>query len=53
MCLDLTKTFDTVFKKLQHHDVTGITLKLIESYLSDRHQLAAVNGKTLLKTISC
>ena len=43
MCLDLTKTFDTVLTKLQYHDVTDITLKLIESYLSDRHQLAAVN----------
>ena len=43
MFLDLTKTFDTLLKKLQHHDVTDITLKLIEIYLSDRHQLAAVN----------
>ena len=47
--LDFAKAFDTVnhdilLQKLKYYGVQGITLKLFESYLSNRTQVVEVNG---------
>ena len=55
--LDLAKAFDSVnhkilLRKLECYGVRGLTLKLFESYLSNRSQYVKVNGvKSLLKFI--
>ena len=48
--LDFAKAFDTVnhkilIEKLKYYGVTGSTLNLFESYLSNRTQVVEVNGK--------
>ena len=48
--LDFAKAFDTVnhsilIEKLRYYGVTGSTLDLFESYLSNRTQVVEVNGK--------
>ena len=56
--LDLSKAFDTVshdvlLSKLEHYGIRGTPLKLLESYLSNRHQFVTVNGhKSETKEIS-
>ncbi|GBP36735.1 Probable RNA-directed DNA polymerase from transposon BS [Eumeta japonica] len=47
---DLSKAFDcvhhdTLIRKLHHHGVTGRSLGLLESYLSDRIQRVDINGE--------
>ena len=48
--LDFAKAFDTVnhdilIEKLKHYGVTGSTLDLFKSYLTNRSQVVEVNGK--------
>ncbi len=47
--LDLSKAFDTLenrilLYKFEHYGVNGISLKLIESYLTNRKQYVEING---------
>ena len=57
--VDLSKAFDTVnhrilLEKLHHLGIRGIPNKLLESYLTNRHQYVQINdSKSSLRPITC
>ena len=57
--IDLTKAFDTVnhrilLEKLRHLGIRGIPNKLLESYLTNRHQYVQINdNKSSMRSINC
>ena len=57
--LDFSKAFDTIqisilLKKLYSYGIRGITLKLIESYLTNRQQFVKINNsRSTSKTVTC
>ena len=57
--LDFSKAFDTIqisilLKKLYSYGILGITLKLIESYLTNRQQFVKINNsRSTSKTVTC
>ena len=59
LVLDIREAFDTVdhtilLQKLNYYGIQGDSVKLLESYLTDRMQCCSVNGHILpLDTIKC
>ena len=59
MFLDLTKAFDTVdhsilLEKMDcRFGICGLSLKLFQSYLSNRYQYTKINNKSKLKKVIC
>ena len=57
--LDFSKTFDTIefsilLKILYSYGIRGITLNLIESYLTNRQQFVKINNsRSTSKTVTC
>ena len=39
-------SFDILLTKFEHYGITGVTLKLLTSYIKDRYQYVIYNGKT-------